>query len=192
MFYLTKPADEGLSSIKANLSGMAEEKIHIFLTGNRRVGKSFLLQRVLSEIDVPLSGFTTSWGEEEEGTTPLILSNVSGTKKAVAAYRYTDDRPRKVFEDVFETLGVECLRELEGLVIMDELGRFEASTEVFRTRVFEVLESDLPVFGVVRDMELPFLDAVRNHPKTEVIRITEENREEMYHTVLEKIQEILS
>lgn len=171
---------------------MAEEKIHIFLTGNRRVGKSFLLQRVLSEIDVPLSGFTTSWGEEEEGTTPLILSNVSGTKKAVAAYRYTDDRPRKVFEDVFETLGVECLRELEGLVIMDELGRFEASTEVFRTRVFEVLESDLPVFGVVRDMELPFLDAVRNHPKTEVIRITEENREEMYHTVLEKIQEILS
>lgn len=171
---------------------MAEEKIHIFLTGNRRVGKSFLLQRVLSEIDVPLSGFTTSWGEEEEGTTPLILSNASGTKKAVAAYRYTDDRPRKVFEDAFETLGVECLRELEGLVIMDELGRFEASTEVFRTRVFEVLESDLPVFGVVRDMELPFLDAVRNHPKTEVIRITEENREEMYHTVLEKIQEILS
>jgi nucleoside-triphosphatase THEP1 len=40
-------------------------------------------------------------------------------------------------------------------------------------------------------MELPFLDAVRNHPKTEVIRITEENREEMYHTVLEKIKEIL-
>ena len=43
----------------------------------------------------------------------------------------------------------------------------------------------------IRDMELPFLDAVRNHPKTEVIRITEENREEMYHTVLEKIKEIL-
>lgn len=172
---------------------MAEEKIHIFLTGDRRVGKSFLLQRVLSEVDVPLSGFTTSWGEADlDGTTPLTLSNASGTKKAVAAYRYTDDRPRKVFEDVFETLGVECLRELDGLVIMDELGRFEASTEVFRTSVFEVLESDLPVFGVVRDMELPFLDAVRNHPKTEVIRITEENREEMYHTVLEKIKEILS
>lgn len=171
---------------------MAEEKIHIFLTGDRRVGKSFLLQRVLLELDVSLSGFTTSWGEEDEkGATPLILSNASGTKKAVAAYRYTDDRPRKVFEEVFETFGVECLRAPEGLVIMDELGRFEASTELFRTRVFEVLESDLPVFGVVRDMEIAFLDAVRNHPKTEVIRITEENREEMYYTVLEKIKEIL-
>ena len=172
---------------------MAEEKIHIFLTGDRRVGKSFLLQRVLSELDVPLSGFTTSWGDADaEGTTPLILSNASGTKRAVVAYRFTDDRPRKVFEEVFETLGTECLTDLEGLVIMDELGRFEASTEKFRAHVFSVLESDLPVFGVVRDMELPFLDAVRNHPKTEVIRITEENREEMYYTVLEKIKEILS
>ena len=81
-------------------------------------------------------------------------------------------------------------------VILDMLDDIEAWTregmsEAFRTRVFEVLESDLPVFGVVRDMEIAFLDAVRNHPKTEVIRITEENREEMYHTVLEKIKEIL-
>lgn len=171
---------------------MAEEKMHIFLTGDRRAGKSFLLQRVLSTLKPQISGFITVWGEADaQGTTPLILSNAAGTRSAVAAYRYTDDRPREVFAEIFETLGAECLKNPKGLVIMDELGRFESSAEKFRAAVFSVLDSDLPVFGVVRDMEIPFLDAVRNHPKTEVIRITAENREEMYSAVLKRIEEIL-
>lgn len=171
---------------------MAEEKMHIFLTGDRRVGKSFLLQRVLSALKPQTSGFITAWGKADaEGTTPLILSDASGTRSAVAACRYTDDRPRKVFPEVFETLGTECLENLQGLVLMDELGRFESSTEKFRSAVFAVLDSDLPVFGVVRDMEIPFLDAVRNHPKTEVIRVTEENRDALFETVLKRIEEIL-
>ena len=176
---------------RANLCGMAEEKRHIFLTGDRQVGKSFLLQRVLAELTVPLSGFTTSWGQADaEGTTALILKDINGRQEAVAAFRYTDERKRQVFPEVFETTGADCLNNPHGLVIMDEIGRFEASTELFRNRIFAILDSDLPVFGVVRDMELPFLDAVRNHPKTEVIRITKENREEMFSAVLKKIQEI--
>ncbi|MBE6506362.1 MAG: hypothetical protein E7Z72_00340 [Methanocorpusculum parvum] len=171
---------------------MAEEKRHIFLTGNRRVGKTFLLQRVLSELSVPLSGFTTSWKEEENGTSALILSRADGTESAVAAYRYADDRPRQVFEEVFETFGAACLTDLQGLVLMDELGRFESSTEKFRSCVFAVLDSDLPVLGVVRDAENPFLDAVRSHPKTEVISVTKENREELVFAVRKKIKDILT
>lgn len=170
---------------------MAEEKIHIFLTGDRRVGKSFLLQRVLSALKPQTSGFITAWGEETDGAAPLILSDSKGTRTAVAAYRYSDDRPRQVFSEVFETFGTECLENLHGLVLMDELGRFESSTEKFRSAVFSVLDSDLPVLGVVRDMDIPFLDAVRNHPKTEVIRVTKENREELFSILQKRVEEML-
>lgn len=151
------------------------------------------MQRVLSALNPPVTGFITSWGDAEaDGTTPLILKDAAGTKSAVAAIRYTDDRPREVFEEVFETLGASCLEHPAGLVLMDEIGRFESSTEQFRSRIFQVLDTDLPILGVVRDMEIPFLDAVRNHPKTEVVRITEENREEMYAYVLRRVEEILA
>lgn len=171
---------------------MAEEKRHIFLTGDRQAGKSFLLQRVVTHLGVPLSGFTTAWGPEDgDGRSALILSRADKTACAVTAYRYAD-RPREVFEEVFETFGAACLEDPHGLVIMDELGRFEASTDIFRRRIFSILDSDVPVFGVVRDMENPFLDAVRNHEKTEVIRVTKENREELFGVVLEKIEDILA
>lgn len=173
---------------------MSGEKNHIFLTGEIQCGKSYLLQRVLRELSPVTSGFTTKWGETyADGNSNLYLRGVNNQIEAVVAHRTRKDGfGLNVFTDVFETKGVETLEEPMGLVIMDELGRFESKAPAFRAAVFRVLDSDMPVFGVVRDMDVPFLNDVRNHPKTKVIRVTKENRDELFYEVLEIIREIYS
>ncbi|MBR4988102.1 MAG: hypothetical protein IKY81_05555 [Methanocorpusculum sp.] len=172
---------------------MHAEKPHIFLTGEVQVGKSFLLQKVIKELDVPLTGFLTKWGEQNiDGSSTLYLSQVNGNLKTIVAERRTAKRFKlTVFPKEFATVGRACLENPAGLVIMDELGRFESGVPEFCNAVFSILDSDIPVFGVVRDMDVDFLNAVRRHPKTEVIRVTKENRNELFLPLLKKIGEIL-
>ena len=169
------------------------EKTHIFLTGDVQTGKSFLLRKVVKELDVPLSGFLTKWGEQNaDGSSDLIIRQVNSSLSAVAARRQSKSGfGLQVFPAAFSTVGCASLENPKGLVIMDELGRFEAEVTAFTDAVFSILDSDIPVFGVVRDMDIDFLNEVRRHPKTAVIRVTRKNRDELFLPVLQKIGEII-
>ncbi len=67
---------------------------------------------------------------------------------------------------------------------MDELGFIEKDAAGFQNAVLSTLNGSVPVLGVVRNMQTPFLDQVRTHPNVDVIFVTKENREEIFHQVL--------
>ena len=44
--------------------------------------------------------------------------------------------------------------------------------------MLDLLDGDVPVLAVVRSMDTPFLNAVRNHPNACCLWLTRDNREE--------------
>ena len=94
---------------------------------------------------------------------------------------------------MFNTLGVQYIRDArpDGILIMDELGFFEAGAEAFTSAVLEALSGDVPVIAAVKSRrDVPFLNAVRAHPGAEVFPITPDNRDELYETLLSRIQRL--
>ena len=165
---------------------------HILIYGRRRAGKSTLVKRLLEEITVPVSGFRTrSTERDESGYHSIYLYPATGETSARTEENHIGDcngRQRTVHPEVFDRLGVQYLDAVdpEGIILMDELGFMEERADAFRGKVLAALDGEIPVFAAVKDstIQSDFLDTVTKHPNAEVFAITEENREELYETLL--------
>lgn len=170
---------------------------HLFLTGDIQVGKSTIISRVLRELGVPVSGFCTVAIPAKNGESDIYLIHAAGTPgdctpASHLAHRCPGSTP-VVHAEIFLSCGVPLLTSASApLIVMDELGWMESGSEAFQQAVFLVLDGAIPVIGVVRDRQTPFLDAVRAHPEVEVLVVTRENREELSRVVLLRLRERLN
>jgi len=159
--------------------------VNIFLTGPVQVGKSTAIKRFLSANPaVRPGGFATKnvpIPENGEARGVYILPPVWSEADLLPS-RLTARLQGGVWTlwpEVFDREGTALLGA-EGpfdLLLMDELGRMELRAERFRAAVLSALDGDVPVLGVIKPESNPFLDAVRAHPRTRVLEVTEENRD---------------
>ncbi len=161
---------------------------HIFLTGQSGVGKSYLIQNVILDLqkDILVGGFATQFEVFSANEKTLYLSSVSTKsfshkKKPVMKWQ---SGSISIHEDIFESYGVNLLQNAKKthLIIMDELGRFEENCELFKSEVFRCLDGTIPILGVIRTLEhATWLDDVKSHPNVTVLQVNKENL-----TVIEK------
>ena len=151
-------------------------KNNLFLTGDRRVGKSTCIDRALEQVRGEVRGFRTYFADETRAQ--LQLSDPAGRQTQVAARRRAEGG-FQVFEEAFEGCGVELLHSgwEADLMLMDELGKLETGCPRFRSAVLETLERPVPVLGVLRQGEGEWLDLLHRHSAIEVLTVTEDNRE---------------
>lgn len=153
----------------------------IFLTGERRVGKSTALRRALAGSGLRIGGFMTDFGETrygEERTLWLLPWSETPDYAAGEVCARMGPGGRVVFPEVFDGLGADLLRAAAresdcSLILMDELGFLEAEATGFREAVLSVLAGPKPVLGVVRQG----LGVWRDAPLGEIWTVTEENRD---------------
>lgn len=166
---------------------------HILLTGDIQVGKSTIIQKILHELDISAGGFRTIWGDPFfDGRSDLFLLGIGEvpSPERIAATRHGHGCGITAFPEIFDTVGTHLIDEASSssLIIMDELGFLEKDAEKFQRAVLSALTSSIPILGVVRNMQNPFLDRVRAHPDVDVIVVTEENRDELYCRLLERFK----
>jgi nucleoside-triphosphatase len=161
--------------------------MNVFLTGKIQTGKTVAIRRFLAaHPGWHLGGFRTI---SVHGKTPGAWAdtyiqpagqNAPLDREHLVGIRWGQGR-FDAFPEAFDKAGVQCLRCPEGtdLVLMDEIGRMENNAVLFRNRILELLDGPVPVLGVVKALpeHTPLLDAVRNHPRTRLIEVTEENRD---------------
>jgi len=178
-------------------------KKNIFLIGSVGVGKSTIIRKVIKQLSLNVSGFSVAREGKKNNWNSFYLVEASSfnigeqSKKSEYnrfALRKDYSKNWEINIQVFDEMGAQLLTSIDeaDVVIMDELGRFELTAYKFQKKVEEVLSSDKPVLGVIKDESNLFLDRIRNRKDVQIFRVTLENREEVYKEVLNLIKQILS
>ena len=153
---------------------------HIFLTGEKRVGKSTLIRNYLNQFPGKVGGFRTVRTDEVYGrfAVHLLKGGASCGDENLLFFCPPPKDDREVVAR-FEALGCAALEDAAeyDLILMDELGPTEVQAEGFRNRVLEVLNGDVPVIGVLQKAESDFLKQIAAHPKVDIVEVTMENRD---------------
>ena len=175
------------------------EKRHILISGERGVGKSTLIQRLLEACPRPRYGFVTKMRPAgPDGFRPIYIHPagqlpgewVFGEENCIGV---CDSRTHRPNLEVFDGLGVRYVRAARpgGILVMDELGFFEARAEAFTAAVLEALSGDVPVIAAVKSRrDVACLNAVLSQPRAEVFYITPENREALYEKLLPRMERL--
>ena len=159
---------------------------HIFLTGERQVGKSTLLRRLMERRHLECAGFETRpfylEGERRGFTLHGRVDMPPYANDCIVCVRVGERRSVPVLP-VFEENGVDILkRSLDSespWLLMDELGRLEREAARFCAQVLACLDSGKRVLGVLQACDAPLVCAVRAREDVSVIEVTPENREEV-------------
>jgi nucleoside-triphosphatase len=130
---------------------------NIFLTGKIQVGKSTIINKILTGYSRCVSGFKT-FPYYEQGQlsgfyfAPLLKELIPEELPFIG--RNLGNNCWSAYPAVFDNLGTRilnaCLLKKSSLCIMDELGFFESNAFQFQKKVFEVLRSPIPVLGVIK------------------------------------------
>ena len=165
--------------------------MHALIVGDRGVGKSTLIRRVLQQLNCPVFGFETKKEEQPEDPIrgcPIYIYDAGKahfqTPENLIGYHKERDIP--AITAAFDRYAPRLMGSIveNAVVELDEIGFLEAKSDAFCQAVLHLLEGKNPVIAAVKSREHPFLDAVRNHPNARCFYITAENRDALYEEVL--------
>ena len=169
--------------------------MHALIVGAQGVGKSTLIQKVLRELNLPVSGYETK--KEDSLADPLLGTPVyiypAGTVHTQAPERLLGyrccDHP-VTYPEAFDRFAEKLDHEKDtGIVVLDEIGFMESGAESFRAAILRKLDANVPVIAAVKNVDTPFLRAVREHPNCRCFFIDPDNRDQLYFQVLEYLKE---
>jgi len=163
-------------------------KKNIFIEGDIKVGKSYVLEKTLKILNIKYGGFKTIPIYKEDKKVAFKLIDLLTNEENVVA-TYNIDGNLIVNSDIFDELGVKALEnglKKSDLIVMDELGFLEDNSNKFKEKVFEVLNSDKNVLAVIKEKKNKFLNEISN--LGEVFKIENDNKEMIINKIVDEVR----
>ena len=160
-----------------------ERKRHLFLTGERQVGKSTLLRALIAQASLACAGFETKPffvdGERRGFVMHGLVPMPPFENDCVISVRLGERRSAPVLP-AFEENGVEILRrslaDNAPFLLMDELGRLERDATAFAAHVRACLNGGKRVLGVLQRCDAPLPREIAAREDVLLLTVTPENR----------------
>lgn len=153
---------------------------HIFLTGKKHIGKSTLIQKILDDYKKTADGFLTvrtkNYLKDQYSVHMYHLKEKELPNES--NFLFLCGKTDEHTADTFDRLGCNILSMCSdcSLIVMDELGPHEADAALFRKKILNLLDGQTPILGVLQEPAESFWPEIVNHPKVEIITISEDNR----------------
>ena len=159
---------------------------HLFLTGDKQVGKSTLLRRLIEARKLDCAGFETRAfflnGERRGFTLHGRIEMPPYQNDCICCARIEEKRAVPELP-VFEENGVLILkRSLASpapFLLMDELGRLEREASGFIAQIEACLDADKRVLGVLQKCNSAHVARIAQRADVTVLTVTPENRDEL-------------
>lgn len=169
----------------------------VLLTGPPGCGKTTIVMRVVEALGVPAGGFYTEEVRRAGKRWGFRLVTLDGREALLASVDLKG--PRRVSRygvalEALEEVGVAAVLEAarQGhLVVVDEIGKMELLSPLFRQAILSVLQGGHPVLGTVMLTSYPFADAIKGRPDVRLFLVTREGREGVFRQALEATRDML-
>lgn len=163
-------------------------KKNIFLTGAPSSGKTTAIKKVIMSLRYPATGFYT----EEERVAGLRVGFLMKTLDGKSGYLAHKDirsdfhvRRYGVSIDNIETIAVPSIKPRnKHLIILDEIGKMECFSGLFREAGLIALDSPNIVIGTIPFGGDEFIRRIKNREDMEIHEVTPENRDSLPAMIL--------
>lgn len=170
-------------------------KKNIMISGMPGVGKTSLLKAVLSRLSLSAGGFISEEMREKGKRVGFAIRTLDG-REGILAHK---DKPTPyrfgayyINMDDLEKLAVKSIEEAiqsKELIVIDEIGKMELLSPLFRRVTLEALDSPKPLLATLHRADEPFLNSIRQRADTVVFWLTPQNREKVFQEILSLLSE---
>jgi len=159
------------------------------LTGKPGAGKTTLIRKVVAGAKVNAGGFYTEeirCGGLRQGFKIITLN---GQKSVLSHINISSSfKVGKYGVDIanLERVGVAAIEQAirdSDLIIIDEIGKMELFSQMFRQAVLTAINSGKKVLGTILLSPHPFVDSIKNNPEVRIVKVNREN----HNSVLEQL-----
>jgi nucleoside-triphosphatase len=167
----------------------------LLLTGPPGVGKTTVIQKVLSGIEISAGGFYTHEMRRGGRRVGFAVKTLDGAEGSLAHIDYPGRyRVGRYGVDIgrFEAMALpameRALRE-KALIVIDEIGRMELFSRRFQEVVLWILDQDeRHLLGVIHQGRGPFVASIKQRGDVEVIVVSHVNRDELPLQIISRLQ----
>jgi nucleoside-triphosphatase THEP1 len=166
-------------------------KKNIFLTGAPSSGKTTVIKKVISKLTVPAHGFYTEEERIEGKRVGFRMRTLDGKTGYLAHQDIQSDfyiRRYGVSIENIEAIAVPSIVPVDSnIIILDEIGKMECFSQVFKEAVLKALDSHNIVIGTVTFGGDDFIQSVKSREDIEIHEVTLENRDSLPDMILREV-----
>ncbi len=167
---------------------------NIFITGLPGTGKTTLIRKIVSALGQQnMTGFYTEEIREENSRLGFKVKTLLGNE-GMMAHVGTKSRYRvgKYGVDIrgFEQVAIpsmDCYNEKVSIIVIDEIGKMECFSELFKQKVVECLDSEKRVLATAAFKGGAFIDSLKKRSDVSLIQLTEKNRKQVLQTIVAEL-----
>ena len=166
---------------------------NILVTGPPRSGKSTLIEKVVQGISRPATGFFTQELREKGRRVGFSITTLEG-KTGVLAHQsirstFRVGKYRVNLEDLDQIAVPSMLPSTpDQIVVVDEIGKMECFSRLFKETLLEILSSTNLVIGSVAIKGDRFIQSIKKRDDVSLVFITEKTRDAALQLFFEKLQ----
>jgi nucleoside-triphosphatase len=168
----------------------------ILLEGRPGIGKTTVARRLADMLvgeGRRVSGFVTEEIREGRRRAGFAVETFDGRRATLA--HVTFPGPPRVSRygvdlEAFERLALPALEEVSkgSVAVVDELGKMELASERFKEVVAELFDAQPAIVATIQLARNPFTDALKRRRDTELVRVTEGNRDELPSRLADRLR----
>ena len=165
---------------------------NILLTGPPRCGKSTVIEKLVQQIQRPLIGFFTREIIEKGRRVGFSIITLDG-REGVLAHEGSKNKRRLgkygVHIDELDRIAVPSMTPsaADQIVIIDEIGKMECFSPLFRETLIKTLDSANPVIGSIAQKGPPFIEKIKERKDVRLVTVSEKNRDSLSSDLLPQI-----
>ena len=159
-------------------------KKNLLITGPPRCGKSTVIEKLVEQVHRPVTGFFTREIREKGRRVGFSVLTLDG-KEGILAHENTKSRFKVgkygVRMEDLDRIAVPSMIPLspDKIVIIDEIGKMECLSPLFRETLVRTLDSPNPVIASIALRGGPFIEGIKNRNDVAVTAVTEKNRDSL-------------
>ncbi len=162
---------------------------NILITGPPRIGKSTLIEKITGGLERQMTGFFTREIKQKRRRVGFSIVTLDG-KTGLLAHQDIKGKPRvgKYGVDIeqIDKLAVPSINPAspDMIVVIDEIGKMECFSPLFREALVKLLGSPNPVIASIAVKGPLLIEEIKNRTDVFLIHVTEKNRDQLVEEIL--------